>query len=138
MFQDPIVNTFFSLALIVAVLVIALLLVKKFAIKAKKIKSGNLGLEVISKISLQPKNNLYIIRVGNRKLLIGANEHHISAIADLSTANRKQSATKQNGFVQNDIDVKKEFEKKVASDLQKSADKLSFKAFLNSAFRKSE
>lgn len=138
MFQDPIVNTFFSLAIIVAVLIIALLLIKKFAIKAKKNKSSNFGLEIISKISLQPKSNLYVVKVGNRKLLIGANEHHISAIADLSKISSNQKASKQDLGLKKEIDVSKEFNKKVASDLQKSADKLSFKAFLNSAFRKSE
>lgn len=44
---------------------------------------GNEEMEMESRLSLGPKRNLLIVRLRDRRLLLGVTEHHISKLAEL-------------------------------------------------------
>lgn len=136
MVQDPMMNTFLSLLLIVGVLGGVLYFVKRIAIKSRQKNKDGLGMEVISRFALQPKTNLFVIKVGKKKLLIGANEHTISTLADLT--DEAENITKSTQ--RRTSNPEKQVQNKVLSFNQKEnelVDNLSFKAFLNQTFKKS-
>lgn len=120
--EAALLRTFLTLAISVAAIGGLMFIVKKYG---KKIRSQNspIPLEIISKLSLSPKNQLYVIKAGGRTLLIGASEKSISAIADLSQTKDAKSNVQSN--VKTTQTVKN---KQVAT---KSQD-LSFSAFLKS------
>lgn len=60
-------------------------LIRKYASKVGNIKSDT-NIDIISKISLPPKNFLYVISIGNKKLLLGVNDKSVTTLADLSDA----------------------------------------------------
>jgi flagellar biogenesis protein FliO len=82
--DDSILKAFGSLVTIVAVLGVILFFLKKYSKKMKKNKPDSINLEIVSKIALQPKTYLFIVKAGDKTLLVGANDHSISNIADLS------------------------------------------------------
>jgi len=127
MFNDPIWNTFASLLLLVGVLAGILFYVKKIALKYSKNKFNATGVEILSKMPLQTKTNLYIIKVNNKKLLIGVTENSIQTLADLTDENDLQQQITYKNRKENIAPTKK-------TNIE---DNLSFKAFLNQAFRRS-
>ncbi len=138
MFEDPIVNAFVSLTALVALMGGLLLVVKKYAAKTRTKKNGGLGLEVISRIALQPKTHLYIVKAAGKILLIGANDHSVTALADLSkniaAAKQKQKTEKKTSY--GEIDKEKDLINKRLNNIE-DKDSLSFKSFIASAFKNS-
>lgn len=70
-----------------------LFLVKKFASKSRK-KIGGMNLEVISRVALQPKQQLYVVRAAEKILLIGATDQSINILSDLSGENMDEALAK--------------------------------------------
>lgn len=81
--SPEILQAFLTLSLIVLALGGVLLLVKKFVKKTKSVK-GSFGIQVVSKTALSPKNSLFVIKVEDKTLLIGATDHNITTLKDLS------------------------------------------------------
>lgn len=80
--EGSIIETFITLSAAVALLGIILLIVKKYG---NKMNSGNtqIDLKVLAKFPLPPKNNIYLVKAGNKTLLIGANDKSITTLAEL-------------------------------------------------------
>jgi flagellar biogenesis protein FliO len=125
---NEIYTTFMMLLLIVGVLGVVLFFVKKFAKKAQKKISGGVELQVVSRIALQQKSHLCIVKADKRLLLIGVTDNNISILSDLT-----------------DDPKAKNFAKTTAGDLAKLQGEntpikeslendLSFKSFLKQAF----
>jgi flagellar biosynthetic protein FliO len=136
MFKDPIMNTFFSLFLIVAVLGFVLFIVKRYAIKMKKNKPDGMEMEVVSRIALQQKTHLFIVKAGNKKLLIGSNEHSINTLADLTEEKPIPQGIPVNKNTK--IPAQRAIQKFKNQTQSENAiiDNLSFKKFLTQTFRK--
>ena len=134
MIDDNILKAFLTLILIVGGLAGLFFLLKKFNARAKGI-DNNIGLHVVSKISLQSKTHLYIVKAGEKILLIGVSDHNIRTLADLTDQEEKLPG-----------EIKKAAGKGVKMsgvpkpiDNSKTAEEasLSFKSFLRSSLRKS-
>ena len=130
MFEDPIMNTFFSLIVLVAVLGGVLIAVKRIVLKQRNTKHNAEGIEVLSKIPLQPKTNLFVVKVGGKKLLIGANDNSINTLADLTNSS---IAKRQE---QNKKIITGQKQQTTVSKPQIDPENLSFKTFLNQTFKK--
>lgn len=81
--ENPMLETFAILAAAVALLGIVLFLVKRYVAKVNN-GTGVEQIKVISKVNLMPKNQIFIIEVNNKKLLIGVSEKNINLLKDLS------------------------------------------------------
>ena len=85
--EEPILQAFFSMGIVVVALLLILYFLKKYA-KNRKINAGELGIEIVSKTSILPKSHLFVIKAENRTLLVGAGESGVSLIADLIISTR--------------------------------------------------
>lgn len=130
MFDGNILRAFATLGLLVSLFGLMIWLIKKYTAKSKKNSSG-INLEILSKMSLQPKNQLFVVKAGDRTLLLGVSEKSINTLADLSeNLPQKQSFEKVLKQTQNNH--------KNAELIQNVDDNsLSFKTFLMSALSKS-
>lgn len=128
-----IIKTFATLLAAVGCLGVILVIIKKLNARSKGI-NNSVALKIISRIPLHSKSNLYIIKAGEKTLLIGATDQNVSTLADL---------TEENAFVQ--IEGKKFSLKKGGGSSGGSARKnpvdeayeaLSFRNFLKSGLGK--
>ena len=83
MFDGNILRAFATLGIIVSLFGVLLWLIKKYTGKTRKNTSG-IDMEIISKITLQPKNQLFVVKAGTKTLLLGVSEKNITSLADLS------------------------------------------------------
>ncbi len=83
MFDGNILRAFATLGLIVSLFGVLLWMIKKYTGKTRKNASG-IEMEILSKISLQPKNQLFVVKAGTKTLLLGVSEKSITSLADLS------------------------------------------------------
>jgi flagellar biogenesis protein FliO len=126
--DGSIIKAFLTLIGSVAVLGLILYLVKKAGLKMKKNNSGY-NLEILSKLTLQPKSHIFVIKAESKTLMVGVSEKSINLISDLSDSNVINSkllpAQKQEKNNSNSVNQK-------SNDI----DDLSFKAFLRSTLLK--
>ena len=80
--DDAILQAFLSLSACVAVIWAIFFVLKKYSRKGGL--AGGQNLQIISKITVQPKNHLFMIKAEDRTLLIGVSEKNINLIADLT------------------------------------------------------
>ncbi len=81
--DGTILNTFFTLIAAVAIMGVFFFFVKRYASKIRH-SSSQIELNVLSKISLQPKSHLFVVKAGSRILLLGVADKGIAPIADLT------------------------------------------------------
>ncbi|MBE2188147.1 MAG: FliO/MopB family protein [Desulfobulbaceae bacterium] len=125
--DGSILNTFITLIVAVAILGVLLLFVKRYASKFKSNLSP-IDLKVLSKVSLQPKNHLFVVQAGTRVLLLGVTDKSITPIADLTgkiDKNTEASAVNQ---------IKKQV--RDSRNQTEPDDDLSFKAFIRNVLKK--
>ncbi len=152
--EQPILQAFFSMGIVVIALLAILYFLKKYA-KNRKIKTGELDIKIISKTSILPKSHLFVIKAEDRTLLIGAGDAGISLIADLteqpiaeraykSSADQYKLPTSVNKIAMDRLAQKKDTDNTkirkmpqpkplTREELEKS---LSFGSFLKSAFKR--
>jgi flagellar biosynthetic protein FliO len=136
MLDAEILKTFFTLGASVAALALILYFVKKYS-KKRNNSQSSFNVQVLSRTTLQPKTQIYTIKVAERTLLVGVTDHNISTLADLSSKenniNADLPAIKQ-------LPVASRNSNKIINhtNLQKQTvdDSLSFKAFLKSTIKK--
>ncbi|MFP4369690.1 MAG: FliO/MopB family protein [Candidatus Kapaibacterium sp.] len=80
------IKAFFTLALGVAVMGGVLFLIKKYFV-AKAGSPDAPDMKVISKLNLQPKVSLYMIKAGSKTLLIGVSDKGVNPITELDDDN---------------------------------------------------
>lgn len=122
--DGSIIKAFLTLIGSVAVLGLLLYLVKKAGLKVKK-NNGGYSLEILSKLTLQPKSHIFIIKAESKILMVGVSEKTINLISDLTESYDKKP--KQ-------LSIPKIEKNMTNSKNQKinDVDDLSFKAFLKS------
>lgn len=151
--EEPILQAFFSMGIVVIALLLILYFLKKYT-KKRKINAGELGIEIVSKTSILPKSHLFVIKAENRTLLIGAGDAGVSLIADLTEeqANVRSTRTSSDQYKLptsvNSIAMARQAQKqeadltkvkrmpskpKTRKELEQS---LSFGSFLKSAFKR--
>jgi flagellar biogenesis protein FliO len=126
--DGSIIKAFLTLAGSVGVLGFLLYLVKKAGLKAKK-NNGAYNLEILSKLTLQPKSHIFIIKAESKILMVGVSEKSINLISDLTETNE----------INTKLLPTPKHEKIIASSKNKKindVDDLSFKAFLRSTLLK--
>jgi flagellar biosynthetic protein FliO len=135
MFASPIVNAFLTLSLIVGGLWGVLLLIKRINGRSKN-SSSPINLNIISRVSLQPKTHLYLVKAGQKTLLIGVTDHNISTLADLTeeTQAPQVPASEYKALVARANNVSRAKAPEASNaDIDES---LTFGAFLKSAFKR--
>ena len=79
-----ILQTFIVLILAVGVIAGIMILVKKISVKRMEQRT-TINLNVISKITLQPKNHLFVVRAANKLLVLGVTDSSINILTELGT-----------------------------------------------------
>ncbi len=90
--DQNLLKAFATLASFVGILFVIYIILKKNT--AKKKNGGVIGndsITILSKTTLLPKGFLYVVAIGQRKMLIGSTEHSISLITDLSNSVEKKA-----------------------------------------------
>ena len=137
MFDSNILNAFLSLSFLVLLLG-GILFALKYLAKKRNKSTSDTQLEVISRVSLQPKTHMYIVKVGNKKLLIGATDNSISTLADLSE--KKQISKSEEASLDKNLQTMLKRNSVKTDKVQPTAQpsqSLSFKSFLKSTLSKS-
>jgi len=74
-----------TMALLAIIVVLGFLLVRYVGHGGRgRGKSGNKDFEMLSWMRIEPKKNLYLVRIGKRKFALGSAEHNLNLIAELS------------------------------------------------------
>jgi flagellar biosynthetic protein FliO len=90
--MDPnILNTFLMLILAVGVIAGIMFLVKRISIKRNENKS-TINLNVVTKITLQPKNHLFVVKVADKLLVLGVTDSSINILTELANTNNATPA----------------------------------------------
>ncbi|MBX3044529.1 MAG: flagellar biosynthetic protein FliO [Candidatus Kapabacteria bacterium] len=116
-----ILNAFATLSLVVVALGVLLFIVRKF-VNGKNQKDQILDMKIISKMQLNPKNQLYVVQAGNKKLLLGVSESGIRNLTDLGIEDIPKVNTVEPKPVNH------------TSKVDVASDNLSFTTFLKSTF----
>lgn len=83
--DESLLKAFFSLAACVVSLLVVYYFVKKYATRKGKVASEDgASFSIISRQPLPPKGMIYLVGIGGRRLLIGATEHNVSLLADIT------------------------------------------------------
>jgi len=120
--DNNILNAFLTMMASVVLLGIVLIAIKKFFFKVQNLNNDN-KIDILSRVNLNNKNSLFIVKIQNKHLLIGSTEKNVNLIAELDISENTQLHKPKNK------EKNKDFNKVNNKDL-------SFKAFLNSAFSK--
>lgn len=120
--DNNILNAFLTMMGSVVILGILLLVIKKFFIKVQNLNNDH-KIDILSRVNLNNKNSLFIIKIQNKHLLIGSTEKNVNLITELDISENSQLHKLKNK------ELNKDYNKVNSKDL-------SFKAFLNSAFSK--
>lgn len=126
-----IMRAFATLSGVVAFLGVILFILKRIAKKSKKV-NNQIDLQIVSKLSLQPKSHVYLVKAGESTLLIGVTDHNINTLADLTESGEPTvQPIRQRTVISNTQKPQKQV------NLKEIEDSLSFGAFMKSAFKKS-
>ncbi len=133
MIDETLIKSFFILIACVAGIGGMFFFLKKFSRKARA-SSGLIGMEILSRLSLMPKNHLFIVKAGKKTLLLGVSEKNITTLADL-TEEDTQGFPSTDSLRKTNQSLAK---KKIPSGLDNiTTDSLTFSSFLKSTFSKS-
>ena len=74
------------LILAVGVIAAVMFLIKKISLKRLETKS-TVNLNIISKITLQPKNHLFVVKAANKTLVLGVTDSSINILTEINANN---------------------------------------------------
>jgi len=80
--DSNIIQTFIVLLAAVGIIVVIMMLVKKIATKRLENRT-TINLNVITKITLQPKTHLFVVRAANKLLVLGVTDNSINILTEL-------------------------------------------------------
>ena len=134
--DSNIVQTFVVLIAAVGVIFVIMLLIKKISVKRLESRS-TINLNVISKITLQPKNHLFVVKAANKLLVLGVTDNSINILTELDVDLEATIIDKCNSNNTDEIlkqVITSGIKNKTMSDgpINTSAD-LSFKSFIKSS-----
>jgi flagellar protein FliO/FliZ len=90
-----------TLAIVIAILIGAMVLLKKYFYRSPGLAGGNAMIRTLSSYSLGPKNSILLVDVLGQVLLLGISDHQMSlltAITDPGAIERLRSLSNQGGF----------------------------------------
>jgi flagellar biosynthetic protein FliO len=125
-----ILQSFGVLILAVAVIAGIMFLIKKISTQRMESKTS-VNLKVISKITLQPKNHLFVVKVADKTLVLGVTDNTINILTELDPTFDSVVNTKSNNKIADEI-ISKVANKSVSSNLNAN---LSFANFLKSSIK---
>jgi|APIni6443716594_1056825.scaffolds.fasta_scaffold583440_2 flagellar protein FliO/FliZ len=73
-----------ALALVIAMMIGAMVLIKKFFYQSPSAANGNAMIDIISTCHLGPKNSFMLIEVLGQVLLVGVSNHEMSVLATIT------------------------------------------------------
>jgi flagellar biosynthetic protein FliO len=138
MLDNSILSAFISLALIVAALGFFLFLLKKYIKKHRK-NSNQINLDIISRVSLSPKNHLFVVKVEGKTLLIGATDQNMNTLAELGDDSNRdilEISSKSDNSIQTKFKPTKKLQNSNKLAELHGDDSLSFSSFLKQTFGK--
>ena len=80
-FIDMMVNVSLKLIIVLLLIFTSAMLLKRFGIASFQTRTRNM--KIVETLSLSPKRSLYIVRVGNQSLLLGATDQSINLIKEM-------------------------------------------------------
>ncbi|MFP4526927.1 MAG: FliO/MopB family protein [Candidatus Kapaibacterium sp.] len=135
--EAALLKTFFTLLIAVAALGGLLFIVKKISRRSASARD-NVGLEVVSRLNLQQKSQLFVVKAAGRTLLIGATDRSINTLADLTDESREKSELQTGKDFTFDKKIKPDQLRAIKMAASKGgSDQLSFASFLKSTLGKS-
>lgn len=120
--------------LVVVFLSVILFVVKKMNLASKR-GINSVTMQILSKLTIQPRVNVYIVKAGDKTLMLGVSDKSISTLADLTPEiynNNDNSAQKKELPVSTKSIKLSEKDK----DINLDPASLSFSTFLGSMFKK--
>ncbi len=131
--DDTIVKAFGVLIASVGAIAGLFFLLKKVADKVKN-PAGSNAMKVVSRLPLQNKTSLFIVEVSGKKILIGATDRNVNAIADLTDSDKNIKVDEQLFGAQHETPVIQNTDKSVKPEIENKS--LSFKEFLKTSFKR--
>jgi len=110
-----------------------------FVIKKMKLASNrginSVTMQIISKLTIQPRVNIYIVKAGEKTLMLGIADKSISTLADL-TPETNNNAGNSAQLKELPANIKQNKPLTKFNDINIEPSSLSFSAFLGSMFKK--
>ena len=128
-----ILQTFVVLILAVGVIAGIMLLVKKISNKRMEQRS-TINLNVISKITLQPKNHLFVVRAANKLLVLGVTDTSINILTEINADDENSDPANTPQLDTTEL-LQKVIKKQGTSNVSELQNDLSFMNFLKSSFK---
>jgi flagellar biosynthetic protein FliO len=79
-----IVKTALSLGAVLALMLVLVVLLKKYVYQGKKRSRVSVEIEVLGQRMLQPRRSVYAIKVMNKVIVVGVTEHGMNTLTELS------------------------------------------------------
>lgn len=136
--DSSLINSSLVMFLVVAFLGVILFLVKRMS-SGKGRNSNAVQMQVVSKLSLQPKVNLYVVKTGGRMIMLGVSDKNVSLLGDLTPNREKTLEQAASALAQETLGVNKagQIVKTKPTETKPQQESLSFSSFLMSLFKKS-
>jgi flagellar protein FliO/FliZ len=83
MLEPNLLKAFLTLMACAAVMGGILIVLKRYA-KKKTMVTGGVELHVIARQALQPKAGVFIVKAGDKTLVLGVTEHNVTTLADIT------------------------------------------------------
>jgi flagellar biosynthetic protein FliO len=128
-------KTFFTLLIAVGGLGGILFLLKRFATRGRS-NDSSVDLKVISKLTLQPKNSIFVVKAGERTLLLGASDRNISTLADLTDGKSGKTSDEDHDIALNKHLNPSQLQALARKQPKPKSEDLSFATFLKSTLGK--
>jgi flagellar biogenesis protein FliO len=123
-----ILQTFIVLITAVGIIVIIMLLVKKISMKRLE-NRATINLNVITKVTLQPKNHLFVVKAANKLLVLGVTDNSINILTELEPDLEQTITNKSNS----DAILKQVISSGINNKSSNNNKDLSFKNFIKSS-----
>lgn len=136
MIEESILNAFLSLMGIILLLGGVLFALKKVA-KNKPKNKNSIDLEIMSKLAINAKTHLFVVKAGEKTLLIGTSDHNVTTLSELD--NHSVDVPE---YVSNDLNIlshalQQKSQKQLSRpQINLAKNPLSFGSFLRSTFKK--
>ena len=129
------INSSLIMLLVAGVLALLLFFIKRSA--NNRIRNGNgVQMQVVSKLTLQPKVNLYVVKTGGRMIMLGVSDKNVSLLGDLVPSRDK--AVELSALQQETLGINQsgQIVKTKPTEQKANSESLSFASFLMSIFKR--
>ena len=136
--DSSIMTSTLLMMLVVVFLSIILIVVKKMNLAAKR-GINTVTMQILSKLTIQPRVNVYIVKAGDKTLMLGIAEKSICTLADLTPESYNNNDNFDNKQLLKEFPAQNNNTKKSlpsANDINIEPNSLSFSTFLGTMFKK--